>query len=52
MNILFVYTSEIIAENGWINKADIIIFVVANREFLGVNISKNKTILDFCGINK
>jgi len=35
-----------------INKADIIVFLVAHREFLGVNISKNKTILDFCGVNK
>ena len=35
-----------------INKADIIVFLVAHKEFLGINISNNKIVLDFCGINK
>jgi UDP-N-acetyl-D-mannosaminuronic acid dehydrogenase len=35
-----------------INKADIIVFLVAHKEFLGVKTSKNKIILDFCGVNK
>jgi len=33
-------------------KADIIVFLVAHKEFLGVEISKEKVLLDFCGINK
>ena len=35
-----------------INKADIIVFLVAHKEFLGLNISNEKIILDFCGIKK
>lgn len=35
-----------------INKADIIVFLVAHKEFLESNIAKNKIILDFCGVNK
>ena len=35
-----------------INKADIVVFLVAHKEFLGINISNNKIVLDFCGINK
>lgn len=35
-----------------INKADIIVFLVAHREFLGLNIKDEKIILDFSGINK
>ena len=35
-----------------IEKADIIVFLVAHKEFLELNISNNKVILDFCGINK
>jgi UDP-N-acetyl-D-mannosaminuronic acid dehydrogenase len=31
-------------------KADIIVFLVAHKEFLSLNVSKNKIILDFCGI--
>ena len=35
-----------------IEKADIIAFLVAHKEFLGMNISEDKVVLDFCGINK
>ena len=35
-----------------IEKADIIVFLVAHKEFLTVNISDEKQVLDFCGINK
>ncbi|MBL6649630.1 MAG: UDP-N-acetyl-D-mannosamine dehydrogenase [Flavobacteriaceae bacterium] len=31
-------------------KADIIVFLVAHKEFLSLNVSKNKIILDFCGV--
>ena len=34
-----------------INKADIIVFLVAHREFKNFKIAKDKTVLDFCGIN-
>jgi UDP-N-acetyl-D-mannosaminuronic acid dehydrogenase len=33
-------------------KADIIVFLVAHKEFLNLKIPKNKVVLDFCGINK
>jgi len=33
-------------------EADIIAFLVAHDEFKKLNISKNKIVLDFCGINK
>ena len=35
-----------------INKADIVVFLVAHREFLNLKNVKEKVILDFCGINK
>ena len=35
-----------------IEKADIIVFLVAHSEFLDLNISDEKIVLDFCGINK
>lgn len=35
-----------------VEKADIIIFLVAHNEFKELQISKNKVVLDFCGINK
>ena len=38
--------------NEAINKSDIIVFLVAHKEFFGLDISKGKKILDFCGINK
>ena len=34
------------------DKADIIVFLVAHSEFLDFKINKEKTVLDFCGINK
>ncbi len=34
-----------------INKADIIVFLVAHKEFFELDIKKEKIILDFCGIN-
>ena len=34
------------------NKADIIVFLVAHNEFFKLIKSKNKIVLDFCGINK
>ena len=33
-----------------INKADIIVFLVAHKEFKNLNEIKSKTIIDFCGI--
>jgi len=33
-----------------IEKSDIIVFLVAHNEFLSLNVSKNKIVLDFCGI--
>jgi UDP-N-acetyl-D-mannosaminuronic acid dehydrogenase len=35
-----------------INKADIVVFLVAHREFLGLKIKKEKIIMDFSGVNK
>ena len=35
-----------------INKADIVVFLVAHREFKNHEIFKDKVVLDFCGINK
>jgi UDP-N-acetyl-D-mannosaminuronic acid dehydrogenase len=32
------------------NEADIIVFLVAHKEFKNLNFSKNKLILDFCGV--
>jgi UDP-N-acetyl-D-mannosaminuronic acid dehydrogenase len=34
-----------------INKADIIVFLVAHKEFINITINKSKKILDFCGIS-
>ena len=33
-------------------KADIIVFLVAHDEFKGLNLSKEKVVLDFCGVRK
>ncbi len=35
-----------------IEKADIIVFLVAHKEFKSLKLNKNKIELDFCGINK
>jgi len=35
-----------------IDKADIVVFLVAHNEFKQIDIKPNKIILDFCGINK
>ena len=35
-----------------IEKADIIVFLVAHKEFKEININSSKSVLDFCGINK
>lgn len=35
-----------------VEKADIIAFLVAHREFFELNISPEKTVLDFCGVKK
>ena len=35
-----------------IEKADIIVFLVAHKEFNSLKISKEKRVLDFCGILK
>lgn len=35
-----------------IEKADIVAFLVAHKEFSGFDIQKNKVVLDFCGVNK
>ncbi len=34
-----------------INKADIVVFLVAHKEFINLQFDENKLILDFCGIN-
>ena len=33
-----------------LKKADIIVFLVAHKEFKNLNIEKEKVVLDFCGI--
>ncbi len=38
--------------NEAIEKADVIAFLVAHKEFKGLTIPNNKVVLDFCGINK
>ena len=38
--------------NKAITNADIIVFLVAHKEFHNSKIKKDKIILDFCGINK
>lgn len=35
-----------------INKADIVVFLVAHKEFLGLEIKEEKIIMDFSGVNK
>ena len=35
-----------------VKKADIVAFLVAHNEFKNLEISKDKVVLDFCGINK
>ncbi|MFT4800551.1 MAG: UDP-N-acetyl-D-mannosaminuronic acid dehydrogenase, partial [Flavobacteriaceae bacterium] len=35
-----------------IEQADIIVFLVAHNEFKTLKLTKNKVVLDFCGINK
>ena len=35
-----------------VNKADIIVFLVAHKEFLNLDISDEKISLDFCGVKK
>ena len=35
-----------------ISKADIVVFLVAHKEFLDLIINEEKIVLDFCGINK
>ncbi len=35
-----------------INKADIVVFLVAHKEFKNLQIDKKKLILDFCGVKK
>ena len=35
-----------------IDKADIIVFLVAHREFIGLSLSGEKIILDYCGVKK
>tara|TARA_X000000950_G_scaffold18970_1_gene20541 strand:- start:27724 stop:28935 length:1212 start_codon:yes stop_codon:yes gene_type:complete len=38
--------------NEAISNADIIVFLVAHKEFFNTNIKDDKIVLDFCGINK
>jgi len=35
-----------------VKKADIIVYLVAHKEFMTVEVDANKIVLDFCGINK
>jgi UDP-N-acetyl-D-mannosaminuronic acid dehydrogenase len=35
-----------------INKADIIVYLVAHKEFINLKTNPNKSILDFCGVLK
>ena len=34
-----------------IDEADILVFLVAHKEFIGLDINNEKVILNFCGIN-
>ena len=38
--------------NEAVENADIIVFLVAHKEFENLEIANNKVVLDFCGINK
>ena len=38
--------------NEAINKADIVVFLVAHKEFLNLDIPEEKILLDFCGVKK
>ncbi len=49
-NIEFHSIFELTDYKKSIKKADIIVFLVAHREFLDLNIPKDKVVLDFCGI--
>jgi UDP-N-acetyl-D-mannosaminuronic acid dehydrogenase len=35
-----------------IGKADIIVFLVAHGEFIGLSLSEEKIVLDYCGVKK
>ena len=35
-----------------IDKADIVVFLVAHKEFVNLQIDESKLLLDFCGISK
>ena len=35
-----------------VNKADIVVFLVAHKEFGEMELSDNKNFMDFCGINQ
>jgi UDP-N-acetyl-D-mannosaminuronic acid dehydrogenase len=43
---------KITDSNTATKKADIIAFLVAHKEFKELQISNDKIVLDFCGINK
>ncbi len=50
-NLVFSDEFELVPTNFAINKADIIVFLVAHKEFKNISIS-NKQILDFCEVKK
>lgn len=49
-NILDHHVFKITNYNDALNKADIIVFLVAHNEFKNLEISKDKVVLDFCGV--
>ena len=51
-NIEFHSVFRLTDYNIAINKADIIVFLVAHKEFLNMDIPDEKLLLDFCGVKK
>ncbi len=43
---------DIVNYEDAINQADVIVFLVGHSEFENIKISKNKIIIDFCGVNR
>jgi UDP-N-acetyl-D-mannosaminuronic acid dehydrogenase len=49
-NIVDHHVFKITNYNEAIEKADIVVFLVAHKEFKNLEISKDKIVLDFCGV--
>jgi len=52
MNIFEHHVFKITIYKEAVEKADIIVFLVAHNEFKNLEIAKDKMVLDFCGVNK